>query len=114
MALLLNGIQRGGGRGHSEIEETEAGDRDMNQEAARVFRNSGRRTRPRQWQRKRNRQDTRDISMKSRSAWLVIGQNKETDQSKIPLSFFLVCFVWLLLLLLLAQADLESSWALGS
>lgn len=54
------------------------------------------------------------MSMKSRSAWLVIGQNKETDQSKIPLSFFLVCFVWLLLLLLLAQADLESSRALGS
>lgn len=80
-------VQDGGRRGHNEEEETEAGNGDMNEEPVPVFRNLEMRTRLEVAAKKRKREDTRDMSIKSHSTCLVIGQSKETNQSKIYSSF---------------------------
>lgn len=42
-------VQKGGRRGHNEIQGTEADDRDKNKEAVCISRNAEMKTRPRQW-----------------------------------------------------------------
>lgn len=69
-------VQKGGTRGHNEIQGTEAGDRDMNREAICVSRNAEMKTRTKAVVKTQTRKDMRDISRKDHSAlFMAKGEN---------------------------------------